>query len=189
MENGVMEGEVRSESTTTNRSDVEEEEEIRKGLKVEFEDQVAFYEEFGLTSSESESLARAGFFLVPFDITEERCKVVMNNMQAVRYFFFFSISSHTTSNNFTHINRIEIHLNYPNCYVPIERVSSEVMMVTVLSSRKICTMNFDVIFTRKERNKTRTTSLPHRHDNFSNLLQICILNIHQRRNTRQLLSL
>ena len=45
MENGVMEGEVRSESTTTNRSDVEEER--RKGLKVEFEDQVEFYEEFG----------------------------------------------------------------------------------------------------------------------------------------------
>ena len=182
-EKGVTDG----DTTTSNRSDVEEE--IRKGLKVEFEDQVEFYEEFGLTNSESESLARAGFFLVPFDITEERCKVVMNNMQAVRYFFFFSISSHTTSNNFTHINRIEIHLNYPNCYVPIERVSSEVMMVTVLSSRKICTMNFDVIFTRKERNKTTTTSLPHRHDNFSNLLQICILNIHQRRNTRQLLSL
>eukprot|EP00938_MAST-03A_sp_MAST-3A-sp1_P002624 g2624.t1 len=77
-EKGVTDG----DTTTSNRSDVEEE--IRKGLKVEFEDQVEFYEEFGLTNSESESLARAGFFLVPFDITEERCKVVMNNMQANR---------------------------------------------------------------------------------------------------------
>ena len=102
MEKGVMKGEERSESTTTfNRSDFEEEE-IRKGLKVEFEDQVAFYEEFGLTSSESESLARAGFFLVPFDITEERCKLVMNNMQAVRLHDLFShFFSYTAKNNST----------------------------------------------------------------------------------------
>ena len=62
----------------------EEEEEMKRGLKMEFKDQIEFYEGFGLTNSESESLARTGYFLVPFDITEDRCKELTNRMQAVR---------------------------------------------------------------------------------------------------------
>ncbi|MDC3321164.1 hypothetical protein OAV88_01030 [bacterium] len=69
--------------TNQDENDVKRNDHVEE-LSREFEGQVAFYEDFGLTKSESESLARAGFFLVPFDITEDRCKTIMENMQAVR---------------------------------------------------------------------------------------------------------
>ena len=86
-EGGVIE-ENKNDETDRVVTEEEDEEEMKRGLKMEFKDQIEFYEGFGLTHSESESLARTGYFLVPFDITEDRCKELTNRMQAVRKHYY-----------------------------------------------------------------------------------------------------